>query len=160
MNAKEAKKAAEALLEQGIGTKEQYLKAVPMVFEMEKAVKGAKDWLSLLKEVGRRLGECAAAYTVDHATALDEPLSEAKDGVRSGTVEIDGREYRLTLSLDAARRISGGSLTQGFLSRLPAEWTAEKLELKQSALRGVGAEELAQHDLHRDVKRVWSIAAA
>ena len=35
-----------------------------------------------------------------------------------------------------------------------------KLELKQSALKGMSAEELAQHDLHRDVKRVWSVAEA
>ncbi len=160
MKSQDAKKAAEALLEQGVGTKDQYLKAVPMVFEMQRAIKSTRDWLSLLLDVGKQLSEAAAAYAVDHATALDEPLAERKQGVRSGTVDIGGKTYRLTLSLDDAKRMSGGNLTQEFLARLPAEWTAEKLELKQSALKGMSAEELAQHDLHRDVKRVWSVAEA
>ena len=160
MKSQDAKKAAEALLEQGVGTKDQYLKAVPMVFEMQRAIKSTRDWLSLLVDVGRQLGEAAAAYALDHATALDEPLAERRQGVRSGTVDIGGKTYRLTLSLDDAKRMSGGNLTQEFLARLPSEWTAEKLELKQSALKGMSAEELAQHDLHRDVKRVWSVAEA
>lgn len=157
MKASEVKKQADALLEQGITTKEQYRQAVPMIFAMQKAVKSAKEWLAVLNDRLKALSEGAATYAVDHASALDEPLSPDKDGIESGSVEIDGETYRLTLSLDAPTRISGGNFTQGYLADLPKGFTASKLTLKASALAGMSPDELARYDLKRDIKRVWSI---
>lgn len=160
MKASEVKKMVDELLEQGVRTKDQYLKAVPMLFEMKNAIKGAKDWLEVLNDRYRELSESAATYAIDHATALDRPLSAAKDGIESGEVDIGGGTYRLTLSLDAPKRISGGNLTQGFLEGLPQEFTQKKLSLLTSALEGMSPDELARYDLKRDVKRVWSIPKA
>ena len=83
-----------------------------------------------------------------------------KDGIESGTVEIDGTTYRLTLSLDAPKRISGGNFTQGYLADLPKGFTASKLTLKASALAGMSPDELARYDLKRDIKRAWTLAGA
>ena len=157
MKSSELKKIVGNLLEQGIGTKDAYRQAVPLVFEMEKAITDTKEWLAILKDSHDRLSEGAASYAIDHATALDEPLSADKDGIESGTVEIEGETYRLTLSKDAPTRISGGNFTQGFLADLPKNLTAQKLTLKTSALEGMSPDELARYDLKRDVKRVWSI---
>ena len=160
MKASDLKKECDALLEQGITTKEQYLKAVPMIFELRKAIKGVKDWMTILADRLNQLSEGAAYYAIDHATALDEPLSTLKDGIESGTVEIGGETYRLTLSRDDAERISGGNFTQEFLKKLPKDWVVSKLVLKQSALSDASSEDMAKHDLKRDVKRIWSISEA
>lgn len=159
MKSSEVKKIVDELIDQGISTREQYMSAVPLIFEMRKAVKGAKDWLAILVDREKQLSELAAGYAIDHKTALDEPLSTDKDGIESGSVEIDGEDYRLTLSLGHAERISGGNLTQQFLKGLPKGWTTSKLELVQGALAGTSPDELARYDLKRDTKRVWSISA-
>ena len=160
MKSSEVKKAVDALLECGVRTKEQYREAVPMLFEMVKAIKSAKDWLAVLNDKYSELSEAAATYAIDHASALDEPLSVKKDGIESGTVEIGGETYRLTLSLDAPKRISGGNLTQGFLEELPKEFVKSRLSLSASAFDGMSPDEMARYDLKRDVKRVWSYATA
>ena len=43
MNAKEAKKCLDDLIETGVTTKDRYLVAVPALFEMDKAIQNAKD---------------------------------------------------------------------------------------------------------------------
>ena len=159
MKASEVKKAGDAILEDGVSTKEQYLRAVPMIFEMRNAIKSAKEWLAILNERHNQLSELAAGYAIDHAKALDEPLATVKDGIESGTVEIGGETYRLTISPDAPKRISGGNLTQGFLADLPKDWVKTKLVLHQGALEGTSPDELARYDLKRDMKRVWSVPA-
>ena len=158
MNAKEAKKLADSLLEKGVSTKETFLEAVPALFELEDAIRNVKDWVAKLNETYTLLSDKAAAYAIDHVTALDEPLAEAKDGIVSGTVDIAEKLYRLTISKDSPKRISGGTLTQGFLSKLPTGWTNQKLSLSATALQHRTSEELEKHDLYRPIKRVWSIA--
>ena len=56
-------------------------------------------------------------------------------------------------------RLGGGTLTQEFLAGLPDGWTKSKLALVEGAFRGVDAEEMAKHDLRREIKREWSQAA-
>ena len=160
MKSSEVKKAVDAVLETGVNTKEQYRRAVPLIFEMLKAIKGAKEWLAVLTDRLEKLSDLSAAYAIDHKNGLDSPLSTDKDGIESGAVEIDGVVYRLTLSLDRPERISGGNMTQDFLAKLPKGFAASKLALKVSALEGMSPDELARYDLKRDIKRVWSIPAA
>lgn len=160
MTAKQVKEKVDAILENGVNTKESYLEAVPAIFEMDEAIKSAKEWVAKLVELRETLSEKAATYAIDHVTALDEPLAEVKTGIQSGTVDIDGETYRLTISNGDAKRISGGSFTQKFLAGLPDGWTKTKLALVQSALSGATAEDLAKHDMYRPVKRVWSIPEA
>ena len=157
MRPTEVKKIADELLESGVGTKEQYARSVPLIFQMRDAVKKTKDWLAALNATLDSLSEAAATYAIDHATALDEPLSTEKDGIESGAVTIDGKTYRLTLSLDMPMRISGGNLTQSFLKGLPKKWVGSKLSLATSALAGTSPDELARYDLKRDVLRGWSV---
>ena len=159
MNAKDAKKFLDDLIETGVTTKEKYLVAVPALFEMDKAIQNAKDWVAKLVQARDKVSEMAAEYAIEHTKALDEAITEDKDGIESATVAIDGKVYRLTVSDGAPKRISGSNMTQAFLARLPDGWTSSKLSLSTSALKDCSAEELAAHDLCRPKKRVWSVAS-
>ena len=155
--ATEVKKRGEALLENGIANMEQYREAVPLIFALNEAAAGARAFAKALSDNAAELSDLAAAYAIDHKTALDEPLAEAKDGIKSGTVTIDETLYRLTISQGAPKRISGGSLTQSFLAGLPKAWTKTKLAPYVTGMKNATADELAEHDLQREVARVWSV---
>ena len=159
MKPSEIKKQADALIEGGVQRMESYRAAVPLVFALKGAAATVKQFAKALDDSASELSRQAAAYAEDHPTALDTPLAEVKDGVLNGTVEIDGTTYRLTISPDKIKRLDGGSLTQQFLKGLPEDWTKAKLTLVDGAFKGVGAEELARHDLCRETKREWSVAA-
>lgn len=157
MNAKEVKKLVEALLEAGVTNKTQCLDAIPAIFDMENAIRNAKDWVAKLQDLHDELCERAADYAVDHPSIFAEPLSEAKEGIVSGIVAVGEKQYRITISDGSPKRADGGNITQAFLKSLPAEWTSEKLALSVSAMKGATADELAIHGLMRPKKRVWSI---
>ena len=159
MKPSEIKKQADALIEGGVQRMESYRAAVPLVFALRGAAATVKQFAKALDDSANELSRQAAAYAEDHPTALDTPLAEVKDGVLNGTVEIDGTTYRLTVSPDKIKRLDGGSLTQQFLKGLPEGWTKAKLTLVDGAFKGLGAEELAKHDLCREIKREWSVAA-
>ena len=153
------KMRADAVIADGIATRERYLEALPLVFGLRAKAESLAARAKALSEAASAIGEDAAAYAIGHATALDAPLSETKDGVMSGTVTIGGDTYRLTVSSDSPKRDDGGSFTQEFLKKLPKGWTKERLSLAEGALRGKSAEELAKHHIRRGTKRVWSLAA-
>ena len=159
MKPSEIKKQADALIDGGVQRMESYRAAVPLVFALRGAAATVKQFAKALDDSASELSRQAAAYAEDHPTALDTPLAEARDGVLNGTVEIDGVTYRLTVSPDKIKRLDGGSLTQAFLKGLPEGWTKAKLALVDGAFKGLGAEELARHDLCRETKREWSVAA-
>ena len=76
MKATELKKMVDALLDEGgVKKMEQYRSAVPTLFEMDEAIANAKDWVKKLVESRNALSESAAAYAIDHPTALDEPIT-------------------------------------------------------------------------------------
>lgn len=160
MKPSELKKQADALLESGIANQTAYRTAVPLLFNLRAAAATVKAFAKALESAADELGDKAAAYAVDHVSAFDEPLAEVKDGIRSGVVSIDEVTYRLTISPDAVKRLSGDNLTQGFLRTLPKGWTNSKLTLAVSELADVPAEKLAENDLYRAMKRVWSFAKA
>ena len=160
MKPSELLKQATAILEDGVKTRDAYRAAVPLIFDLREQAKSLGALVKSLRDAADDIGEGAAAYAIDHATALDAPLAQWKDGIERGTVEIDGRTYALTISDGDVRRISGGNLTQGFLAGLPDDWTAKRLELRKSALRDATADELEGHDLLREKDRDWSLAEA
>ena len=152
------KMRADDVIANGIATRERYLEALPLVFRLRAEAESLAARAKAFTETASAIGE-GAAYAIGHATALDAPLSETKDGVMSGTVAIGGDTYRLTVSPDSPKRDDGGSFTQEFLKKLPKGWTKERLSLAEGALRGKSAEELAKHHIRRGTKRVWSLAA-
>lgn len=159
MKPSEIKKQADALIEGGVQRMESYRAALPLVFALRGAAATVKQFAKALEDSANELSRQAAGYAEEHPTALDTPLAEARDGVRNGTVEIDGTTYRLTISPDKIKRLDGGNLTQKFLEGLPEGWTSAKLALREGAFKGLDAEELARHDLRREMKREWSVAA-
>ena len=159
MKPSEIKKQADALIEGGVQRMESYRAAVPLVFALKGAAATVKQFAKALDDSANELSRQAAAYAEDHPTALDTPLAEARDGVLNGTVEIGGVTYRLTVSPDKIKRLDGGNMTQSFLAGLPEGWTSSRLALVEGAFKGLGAEELARHDLRRETKREWAVAA-
>ena len=160
MKASEVKKMADTLLENGgVGTRERFLQALPLLFSLRAAAATVKQFAKALDASADELSRQAAGYAEEHVTALDAPLAEARKGIRNGTVEVGGVRYRLTISPDKVVRLGGGALTQEFLAGLPEDWTKSKLVLVDGAFKGVDAEEMAKHDLRREIKREWSVAA-
>ena len=159
MKPSEIKKQADALIDSGVQRMESYRAAVPLVFALRGAAATVKQFAKALDDSANELSRQAAAYAEEHPTALDTPLAEARDGVLNGTVEIGGVTYRLTISPDKIKRLDGGNMTQSFLAGLPEGWTSSRLALVEGAFKGLGAEELARHDLRRETKREWSVAA-
>ena len=119
----------------------------------------SRELIKKLSDLAGELSDSAAAYAIDHKSALDEPLADAKDGIKSGVAVVGDVRYRLTISQGAPKRISGGTLTQGFLAELPKAWTKQKLALHVSGMKNATAEELAEHDLQRETVRAWSVAS-
>ena len=159
VKASEVKKQADALLENGgVGTRERFMQALPLLFSLKEAA-ALKQFVKALEASADELSRQAAGYAEEHVTALDTPLAEVRDGIRNGTVEIDGTTYRLTVSPDKIKRLDGGTLTQKFLEGLPKDWTKSKFVLVDGAFKDLGAEELAKHALCREIKREWSVAA-
>ena len=159
MKPSEIKKQADALIEGGVQRMESYRAAVPLVFALRGAAATVRQFAKALEASADELSRQTAGYAEEHPTALDTPLSEARDGVRNGTVEIGGTTYRLTVSPDRIRRLDGGNMTQQFLKGLPEGWTKAKLTLVEGAFKDLDAEELARHALCRETKREWSVAA-
>ena len=67
---------------------------------------------------------------------------------------LDGK----IVACDKMKRISGANMTAAFLSSLPKKWTKQKLELDATAINNLGVSDadLAEHDLVRPGKAVWS----
>ena len=147
---------AAAQISSGVKNRENYENALRLAFEVADRAKLLAESAKAFREQAVQLSELAASYAQEHETALDEPLAERKDGIISGSVTIGGLVYRLTLSKDEFKRISGANLTQGFLQELPRGWTKQKLELNKSKLNGITDADLAEHDLVRPGKALWT----
>lgn len=147
---------AAAQISGGVKNRENYENALRLAFEVADRAKLLAESAKAFREQAVQLSELAASYAQEHETALDEPLAERKDGIISGSVTIGGLVYRLTLSKDEFKRISGANLTQGFLQELPRGWTKQKLELNKSKLNGITDADLAEHDLVRPGKALWT----
>lgn len=150
--------AADALLEKGIRTYEEFKEALPLIRNLEEALKGVSDYRSKIDASLKGLKEKAALYAEDHVKALDGGLSDYKQGMKRGSVTLDGIVYSLTVSPGGIKRINGGNMTKEFLESLPEEWTAVKTVLDETSIKkmGVSDEKLAARGLVRETKRTWT----
>ena len=156
------KMRADELTENGITTRESYREALPLLFTMRRAAVSLKAFAKALETSADALSEGAAAYAKDHVTALDEPLHDVAKGKVSGSVEIDGNVYTLTLTDGPIKRVNGDNMTKDFLEGLPKDWTKTRPELDVTAINrlGVGEEALFRHGLIRQEKRMWTMKTA
>ena len=149
---------AAAQISGGVKNRESYENALRLAFEVADRAKLLSESAKAFREQAVQLFELAASYAQEHETALDEPLREEKDGVVAGSVTVGGIVYRLTLTRDKLKRISGANMTAEFLASLPKAWTKAKRALDTAAINeaGVTDADLAEHDLVRPGKAVWS----
>ena len=154
----------EALLETGITCRDDYLDALKHLGALRVAIASLKSFVKNLTECEQRLSESAAAYAVDHKTAVDggKGLTEIKPNIYRGQLTLDHRVYSLTVSPGPIKRMNGDNITSEFLRGLPQDWLKEKPELDTTAINrlGVSGEELFKHGLYRPEKRVWSVEDA
>ena len=112
-------------------------------------------------DIGRKLG-------IDPGLVTDI-LDTAREFIRNGYdvqlcrgihlyVCVDRLKTPFIAAKDKMKRISGANMTAAFLSSLPKKWTKQKLELDATAINNLGVSDadLAEHDLVRPGKAVWS----
>ena len=147
---------AGSIVENGVENRAQFDEAMSLYGELVCQAAKAAAAEKLLGGLVKALGALTAEYAISHKTVFTEPLTEIKDGVRNGVVDVSGKQYRLTVSLGDPKRISGANFTQDFLKRLPEAWCKSSLKLNVGALADVDEKTLAKHDIKRDEKGVWS----
>ena len=152
------KDAADAILANGVTTRNAFIEAVPYISKLEDALRNVSDFRSKLDATLKRLKEKSALYAEEHPKALDAPISDYKDGLKRGTVTIDGRVFHLTISKGEFKRIDGGNITAEFLATLPESWKKTETVLDKSSLKKASPSdtELAKNGLYRETKRTWS----
>lgn len=147
---------AGSIISNGVENRAQFDEAMGLYGELVSQAAKAAAAPKLLGELVIGIGELTAEYAIGHKSVFTEPLTEIKDGVRNGVVDVAGTQYRLTVSLGVPKRVSGANMTQGFLERLPEAWCTKSLKLNVGALADVDERTLAKHDLVRPEKGVWS----
>lgn len=153
-NLEQARKIAET----GVTVMEDFRSALPWLAVIDEELAQMKAQMDALKEIRAAIADSAAQYAETHTTALDEPLTDVIDGTKNGSVTIDGKTYRLTVSRDNAKRASGDNITQAFLKKLPPEWTKSSLRLSNEAISEQSDAQLKKYGLYRPFKRVWNVA--
>ena len=148
---------AGSIIENGVENRAQFDEAMTLYGDLVREAARAVAASKLLGELVKGLGALTAEYAIGHKAVFTEPLTEIKDGVKNGIVEVGETQYRLTVSLGDPKRISGSNMTQDFLKRLPEAWCKSSLKLNVGALADVDEKTLAKHDIKRDEKGVWSL---
>ena len=147
---------AGSIVKNGVENRAQFDEAMSLYGELVCQAAKAAAASKLLGELVKGLGALTAEYAIGHKAVFTEPLTDFKDGVRNGVVDVDGKQYRLTVSLGDPKRISGANMTQEFLKRLPEGWCKSSLKLNVGALADVDEKTLAKHDIKRDEVGKWS----
>ena len=147
---------AGSIVQNGVENRAQFDEAMSLYGELVCQAAKAAAASKLLGELVKGLGALTAEYAIGHKAVFTEPLTDFKDGVRNGVVDVDGKQYRLTVSLGDPKRISGANMTQEFLKRLPEGWCKSSLKLNVGALADVDEKTLAKHDIKRDEVGKWS----
>ena len=152
------KDAVDAILANGVTTRDAFIEAVPYISKLEAAAKNVSDFSSKLNATLKALKEKTALYAEEHPRALDKPISNFRDELMRGSVTIDGEVFHLTIGKGEFKRIDGGNFTADFLKALPESWTKTEIDLDKSGLKKkkLSDTELAQHGLYRETKRTWS----
>ena len=147
---------AGSIIENGVENRAQFDDAMLLYGNLVREAARAAAAEKLLGELVEGVGALTAEYAIDHKSVFTEPLTEIKDGVRNGVVDVNGKQYRLTVSRGNPKRVSGANMTQDFLKRLPESWCSSSLKLNVGALADVDEKTLAKHDIKRDEVGKWS----
>ena len=147
---------AGSIVKNGVENRAQFDEAMSLYGELGCQAAKAAAAEKLLGGLVKALGALTAEYAIGHKSVFTEPLTEIKDGVKNGIVEVNETQYRLTVSLGDPKRISGSNMTQDFLKRLPEGWCKSSLKLNVGALADVDEKTLAKHDIKRDEVGKWS----
>ena len=140
-----------------ITTAAAYREAVPLVIKLALAKAKAYDWARKIGIVLEALTNSTGVYALEEPDALDEPLTEIREGVFNSLVEIDGVDYRFTKSVGDPKRLDDSAMTQGFLEKLPQGWTKPKtgVELDKMFLKTLTAAQLRAKGLYLPDKYMW-----
>ena len=149
---------AGSIIENGVENRAQFDDAMLLYGNLVREAARAAAASELLGELVEGVGALTAEYAIDHKSVFTEPLTDFKDGVKNGIVEVGDTQYRLTVSLGKPKRVSGANMTQDFLKRLPESWCSSSLKLNVGALSDVDEKTLAKHDLERKEVGKWSLA--
>ena len=149
---------AGSIVENGVENRAQFDDAMLLYGNLVREAARAAAASKLLGELVKGVGALTAEYAIGHKTVFTEPLTEIKDGVKNGIVEVGETQYRLTVSLGEPKRVSGANFTQDFLKRLPEGWCKSSLKLNVGALADVDEKTLAKHDIERKEVGKWSLA--
>ena len=152
------KDAADAILANGVTTRDAFIEAVPYISKLEAAAKNVSGFSSKLNATLKALKVKTALYTEEHPKAMDAPISDYNDGLKRGAVTIDGEMFHLTIGKGEFKRIDGGNITAEFLATLPESWKKTETVLDKSSLKKASPSdtELAKNGLYRETKRTWS----
>lgn len=134
-----------------------YREAVPLVIRLSLAKAKAYDWARKIGSVLEALTNSTGIYATGEPDALDEPLSEIRDGVFNSVVAIDGVEYRFTRSVGDPKRLDDSAITQSFLANLPQGWTKPKsgVELDKKFLMTCTPSQLKAKGLYLPDRYTW-----
>ena len=140
-----------------ITTDAAYREAVPIVIKLALAKAKAYDWARKIGIVLDALTNSTGVYALEEPDALDEPLTEIRNGVFNSVVEIDGVDYRFTKSVGDPRRTNDSAITQSFLGGLPQGWTKPRtgVELDKSFLLTLKPSQLKAKGLYLPDKYTW-----
>ena len=152
------KDAADAILANGVMTRDAFIEAVPYISKLEAAAKNVSGFSSKLNATLKVLKVKTTLYAEEHPKALDAPISDYNDGLKRGTVTIDGEVFQLTIGKGEFKRIDGGNFTADFLKALPEGWKKSETVLDKSGLKKASPSdtELAKNGIYRETKRTWS----
>ena len=151
---------AEELLVRGVTNKAILNEALPLLIELQSATTAAQRHAKACGEVVKALSEACTAYVTDHPSVLEAgDFIPNQNGVLTGDVVIDDRDYHISCGFDGYVPLTRGQLTQAFLATLPEGWTRTKTELSTSAINAANPtdEELAAAGLRQKPKNVWTM---
>jgi len=154
----------EKMIANGIGNKEQFDAAIPVLVELEDKIETMEqNTLKSLKNLAKSLCNMASDYAEKHEKTVFEngKLILEANGVKSGNVVIGRKRYHFTDSYGPLKRMDGSDMSQDFLSGLPKEWTKAKFELDTTGIKrkGVPLDKLNDFGLYRPAKYEWSLGS-
>ena len=140
-----------------VTTKEKLKEALPLLFSLEKAIDDSNGYTAKIRAIYDRISQSCVEYVLDHVSALDEPLTEERKGVKNGTITIDGVVYRLTeTDPGRPRRESGANFSKDFVDTLPDEWCSIKRQKVDAKIKAASDDERRKYKIICPAEYFWS----
>ena len=142
----------EAANENGVKTKADLTERLPLIVELQDAVKNLRKLMREVSAILDEANEQTGEYVLEHQSVFDDGLNLVRDGTYGGDITIDDVTYHFVKGAGEPK-YEGGNLTQGVLKKLPDEWVKSKLVLNVAT---VDDEALEEYHLVRPDKYEWS----